>query len=162
MAAIASQSVSGGSLSNQASVLPGDTALGMHAIKTFIVEDSPIILDNLIATLEELASVTVVGSAPDESTAVEQLSHLDDLDLLIIDVFLKSGSGLEVLRNATQYGSAAKRVVLTNYATPNMREKCRLLGADRVFDKSNELDDLIAYCTRLAETRDDSSGNSPD
>ncbi len=124
----------------------------MPAVRTFIVEDSPIILDNLVATLEEMAPVRVVGSAADESSAVARLAQLQDgVDLIIIDVFLKAGSGLGVLRGATQSGLRAKRVVLTNYATADMRDKCKALGADHVFDKSNDLDELLSYCTRLAE-----------
>lgn len=127
-----------------------------RVVKTFIVEDSPIILDNLVATLEEMAPVEVVGSAADEATALAKLSRLDQpVDLIIIDVFLRSGSGLGVLRGISNSARGAKRVVLTNYATPDMRDKCRSLGADRVFDKSNDLDDLIAYCTRLLEDGDD-------
>jgi hypothetical protein len=38
-----------------------------------------------------------------------------------------------------------------------MRRKCLELGADRVFDKSNEIDALILYCCRLA---DGSTGNT--
>jgi DNA-binding NarL/FixJ family response regulator len=124
----------------------------MLPVKTFIVEDSPIILDNLVATLEELAPVDVIGSAPDEDTAVNWLTADGrDVDLVIIDVFLKSGSGLGVLRRAAQRSVPGKRVVLTNYATNEMRKKCLELGADRVFDKSNELDDLLLYCSRLAD-----------
>jgi len=48
-------------------------------------------------------------------------------------------------------------VVLTNYATPDMRNICRDLGADRVFDKSSELESLIAYCGTLAERTDGAS-----
>ena len=130
-------------------------------VKTFIVEDSPIILDNLVATLEEMSPVRVVGSAADEASALERMKQLDgELDLVIIDVFLKSGSGLGVLRSAAQAGLQAKRVVLTNYATPDMREKCRALGAHRVFDKSNDLDDLISYCMRLAGGAVDTSPGS--
>ena len=39
-----------------------------------------------------------------------------------------------------------------------MRRKCAELGADKVFDKSNEIDALISYCIRLANGGD--SGNS--
>ena len=131
----------------------------MPAVKTFIVEDSPIILDNLVATLEELAPVKVVASAPDEASAVRWLSDPGNAcDLAIIDVFLKSGSGLGVLK-ALGSGAAqwtGKRVVLTNYATADIRQKCKALGADQVFDKSNELDELIAYCTRLVQGAPDS------
>ena len=127
----------------------------MPIVKTFIVEDSPIILDNLVATLEELAPVKVVGSAADEAAAVRWLTDPNnEYDLAIIDVFLKSGSGLGVLKS-TARPQAGKRVVLTNYATADMRQKCKALGADRVFDKSSELDELIAYCTRLGEGEPD-------
>jgi DNA-binding NarL/FixJ family response regulator len=122
-----------------------------HLLHTFIVEDSAIILENLIATLEELASVHVIGHAADEAAAVQQLAQLgDEVDLVIVDVFLRAGSGLGVLRRARLGGTTAPCVVLTNYATADMREKCSALGADRVFDKSNDLDELIGYCTRLA------------
>ncbi len=131
----------------------------MVPVKTFIVEDSPIILDNLVATLEELSPVHVVGSAPDEEGAVTWLTvEGRDVDLVIIDVFLKAGSGLGVLKRAAQRNLPGKRVVLTNYATHEMRKKCLELGADRVFDKSNELDDLVTYCARLS---DDASDTGP-
>ena len=125
----------------------------MPPVNTFIVEDSPIILDNLVATLEELAPVRVVGSAADEDTAVRWLADPDHAcELVIIDMFLKSGSGLGVLRASGAGGaSAPKRIVLTNYATPDMRARCAALGADRVFDKSSELDELITYCMRLGD-----------
>jgi DNA-binding NarL/FixJ family response regulator len=120
-------------------------------IRTFIVEDSPIILENLVATLEELSPVQVIGSAGDEASAVQWLLHgAQSCELVIIDVYLRSGSGLGVLRSTAHAGLTGKCVVLTNYATPGMRAKCTLLGAHRVFDKSGELDELITYCTQLA------------
>ena len=124
----------------------------MDAIRTFIVEDSALILENLVAALEELSPVRVIGHAADESTAVSCLQTLcGAVDLVIIDVFLQSGSGLGVLRCVALSGLRAKRVVLTNHATRDMRNTCRALGADRVFDKSNELEDLLGYCTGLAD-----------
>lgn len=129
-----------------------DAAEPPRALRTFIVEDSAIILDNLVATLEEMAPVEVVGSASDESSAVQRLHELgEDVDLVIVDIFLRAGSGLGVLNRMAQEGHGAKRAVLTNYATADMRKKCLALGADQVFDKSNDLDNLIAYCTDLNE-----------
>jgi DNA-binding NarL/FixJ family response regulator len=91
-----------------------------------------------------------VGSAADEATALTWLARQGkDCDLIIIDVFLKSGTGLGVLRAALDLGLRGKRVVLTNYATNDMRAACRALGADRVFDKSNEVEELLVYCDRL-------------
>jgi DNA-binding NarL/FixJ family response regulator len=64
---------------------------------------------------------------------------------------LKRGSGLGVLRAASEMAKPVGLVVLSNYATPDMRRKCLELGASRVFDKSNEIDALIQYCARLAD-----------
>ncbi|MEI7464652.1 MAG: response regulator [Burkholderiales bacterium] len=123
----------------------------MGQLKTYIVEDSPVIRENLIAALEELASVDVVGTAADENTAVQWLSiHSNDCDLMIVDVFLAQGSGLGVLKAAREHEKPTTLVVLSNYATTDMRRKCIELGADRVFDKSSEIDALIIYCTRLS------------
>jgi DNA-binding NarL/FixJ family response regulator len=123
----------------------------MQSLQTFIVEDSPVIRDNLIAALEELAPVKVVGSAESEADALEWLGSADhSFDLVIIDIFLKGGSGLGVLRHMNGRRRATKLVVLTNYATPDMRKRCLELGADKVFDKSDEIDALIQYCSRMA------------
>jgi DNA-binding NarL/FixJ family response regulator len=119
-------------------------------VKTYIVEDSPVILKNLVVALEELAPVQVVGTAADEAAALAWLRNPDNAaDLVIIDIFLKSGSGLGVLRAMKSLGLGAKRVVLTNYATADMRQACLNLGADRVFDKSGEVEELLAYCSRV-------------
>jgi DNA-binding NarL/FixJ family response regulator len=134
----------------------------MHRLKTYVVEDSQVIRENLIATLEELGPVEVVGTAEDESTAVHWLARQDShFDLVVVDIFLKGGSGLGVLRALNAAPRRHKVVVLSNYATPDMRLKCESLGADQVFDKSNDIDALILYCSRLAETQAVQGGSSP-
>ena len=126
----------------------------MPALKTYIVEDSPVIRENLIATLEEMAPVTVVGSAADEAGAREWLaSDGNTCDVVIIDIFLRKGSGLGVLQALQQKPKRCKRLVLSNFATPDIRNRCLALGADGVFDKSHEIDALIAYCQQLADER---------
>ena len=123
----------------------------MTQLKAFIVEDSPVIRENLVAALEEMAPIRVIGNAEDESAAIGWLSQRENrCDLVVVDIFLKSGSGLGVLKAAAKLPEPTKLVVLSNYATPDMRRKCLELGADRVFDKSNEIDALLQYCVRLA------------
>jgi DNA-binding NarL/FixJ family response regulator len=120
-------------------------------LKTYIVEDSPVIRENLIATLEELVPVQVIGTADNETAATTWLKQGNNhCDLVIVDIFLKSGSGLGVLAASAGLPPNTKRIVLSNYATPDMRRKCLQLGADKVFDKSNEIDALITYCQGLA------------
>lgn len=123
----------------------------MQRLKTYIVEDSPVIRESLIAALEEMAPIDVVGVAEDEASAVRWLGERDNsADLVIVDIFLKQGSGLGVLRLADRASAPRTMVVLSNHATPEIRRKCAELGANKVFDKSNELDALMLYCERLA------------
>lgn len=122
----------------------------MRTLSCFIVEDSPVIRDNLIETLEEMVPVRVCGTAESESDALDALRRQSPRpDLVIIDIFLKAGSGLGVLQQARQHCYGRHLVVLSNYATPEMRRRCAELGADRVFDKSSELEELIGYCETL-------------
>ena len=124
------------------------------ALSCFIVEDSPIIRQNLIATLEEMLPMQVVGTAEDAAGALQWMQAPGArCDLMIIDIFLKAGSGLGVLQQARQYHYGRHLVVLSNYATPEMRRRCAELGADRVFDKSSELEELIGYCETLMNPR---------
>ena len=76
-------------------------------LNIYIVEDSPVIREDLIATLEELVPVRVVGTAEDEATALSWLSEPGRrVDLVIVDIFLKAGSGLGVLRAAQALAAA--------------------------------------------------------
>lgn len=130
----------------------------MPPLRTFIVEDSAIILESLVPTLEEWGDVKVIGVAADERSALTWLATRGhEVELLIVDIFLQSGSGLGVLRAVTGLPAHARRVVLTNYATEPMRQKCLALGADAVFDKSTDLDTLLAECVRWAHH----AGRSP-
>lgn len=126
--------------------------MAMPDLKTYIVEDSPVIRENLVAALEEMTPVEVVGTAEDEVSARHWLEEkANECDLVIIDIFLRKGSGLGVLQGLAQTRRDCKRIVLSNFATPDMRRKCLDLGAHKVFDKSNEIDALIGYCLRLGE-----------
>ena len=125
----------------------------MDNTRIYIVEDSSIIRENLIEALQENAPVEVVGTAEDERSAVAWLrdrSHASEL--VIVDIFLKSGSGLGVLKAMQDMPDAPIRIVLSNHATPEIRVKCLQLGATKVFDKSNELDEMLGWLNRFAQS----------
>jgi DNA-binding NarL/FixJ family response regulator len=62
-------------------------------------------------------------------------------------LFLKQGSGLACLPPVETTEALGKEVVvLSNYATADIRQRCAQLGVDAVFDKSNEIDALIDFC----------------
>jgi two-component system, OmpR family, response regulator len=119
-------------------------------LRTYIVEDNATIRENLIDTLAELAAVRSLGWADAENVARGWLAdHRGDWDLVIVDLFLKQGSGLGVLEACQSRSRDQRVVVLSNYATSDIRKRCAELGADAVFDKSNEIDALVDYCLAL-------------
>ena len=121
------------------------------ALITFLVEDNQTIRDNLIPTLEDMTSARVLGVAETEMAAIHWLrSHDGNWDLAIVDLFLKEGSGLGVLMGCRDRPAHQRIVVLTNYATADIRKRCMAQGADAVFDKSTELDELLEFCKRVA------------
>ncbi|AEG94193.1 response regulator [Ramlibacter tataouinensis] len=116
-------------------------------LRTYIVEDNATIRENLIGALEELACVKALGWAETEDDAAAWLAAQSaQWDLAIVDLFLKQGSGLGVLEACRGRMPRQRVVVLSNYATDDMRRRCAQLGADAVFDKSNEIDALVDWC----------------
>jgi DNA-binding NarL/FixJ family response regulator len=117
------------------------------ALLTFLVEDNRTIRDNLIPALEDLSSVRIVGFAETETVAVDWLAtHRDEWQLLVVDLFLKEGSGLGVLRSCATRSPLQRAVVLSNYINADIRARCKALGADAVFDKSKDLEAFFDYC----------------
>ena len=121
-------------------------AAELHA---FVVEDNPTICENLVGTLEELTCMRVVGTSPSEAGAREWLDlHGGHWDLLIVDLFLRGGSGIHLVQQLPPRAAWQKVVIFSNYVNANVRKRCAQLGVDAVFDKSTEIDALVDYCAR--------------
>ena len=126
----------------------------MPPLAVFIVEDSPALREALVATLQDLAPVRVTGTAAGAAEALRALAaDPPPCDLAIVDLFLAQGSGLDLLQALQLRRSPLRRVVLTNAATPAMRARCLALGAEQVFDKSTDIEALVAWCATLASAR---------
>ena len=120
-------------------------------LEVYVVEDNVIVLESLIAALEELAPVHVRRHrGRRERGGRLAAANGERCDLVIVDIFLRTGSGLGVLAAARRKRPEAALVVLSNYATDEMRARCLASGADRVFDKSRDIDQLVAYCIALS------------
>ncbi len=118
----------------------------MH-LQAFVIEDNATIRENLIGTLEELTCVKVAGTSATEDDAIAWLEeHNDDWELVIVDLFLKQGSGIHLAQRINRKRPTQKIVVFSNYINASVRKRCAQLGVDAVFDKSTEIDSLVDYC----------------
>jgi len=108
-------------------------------LRVVLVEDSPIIRARLAESLSEIPNLEIVGHAESESDA---LSLLDSggWDAVVLDLQLRQGTGLGVLRRLKQGGrpSHSTVIVFTNYAFPQYRDRSLSFGADFFFDKARE------------------------
>ncbi len=111
--------------------------------KVVLVEDNTTIRETLVPALQELAGARVVAMTDGAQEALETLRQVP-WDVLVLDMFLRKGTGLEVLAQLPGELAGRKVYVLTNYATADLRKACVRLGADAVFDKSTELDEFFA------------------
>jgi two-component system, OmpR family, response regulator len=120
------------------------------AVRAYLVEDHTNIRESLAETLNEVVQIDVVGQADNEADAVAWLAkNPEGWDLVVADIFLKSGNGVGVIAACKNRQKNQKVVVLTAFGTPEIRRLCNDLGVDVVFDKSIDTDAMIAYCKTL-------------
>jgi len=116
-------------------------------LSVFVVEDNAEIHENLVGALEELTCVKVVGGAASEEQALAWMDGGSDWDMVIVDLFLKGGSGMRLVQRVQRVRPEQKIIVFSNYVNASVRKRCAQLGVDAVFDKSTEIDALVDYCS---------------
>lgn len=121
-----------------------------HPLRVVIVEDSERILTHLAEELSAIDNLCIAGTAATEAEAVKLLGRRH-WDLAILDLQLKDGNGLRVLKAVReQLADAGTIAVFTNYAFPQYRKRSLELGADYFFDKSRELPRLVSLAADMA------------
>lgn len=102
-----------------------------------IVDDSQVVRDLLTQVIGGLPNLEVVGRAGSVSEAIEAIRQLKP-GIVLLDISLPDGSGLEVLEAVKREQPATLVIMLTNLAYDQYREKSAKLGADYFFDKTTE------------------------
>lgn len=111
-------------------------------VPVLLVEDSPFITRSLVDLIEEDGRCRVIHTAETEEEAIARLAS-GTCAIAIVDLQLKRGSGLGVLAYLRGRADRPLTIVLTNFARPEIRAECRVLGAHHFFDKSREFDRVM-------------------
>jgi DNA-binding NarL/FixJ family response regulator len=123
-------------------------------LRVLLVEDSPIIREHLIEAIATSNRIKVIGYADTESQAVEALQQ-SECDVIILDLGLAEGSGLQVLKSArSEIDYSPVVVVFTNYTHPNSRKQMMKLGADYFLSKTEDFERLRRIMQGLASPQD--------
>ncbi|HVP87706.1 MAG TPA: response regulator [Casimicrobiaceae bacterium] len=120
-------------------------------MRVFLVEDSPLIRKRIVDSLDSIGGFEVIGFSESEEEAVETIADVQP-DVVITDIRLKQGNGIEVVRQVRLKPVAVqpKIYVLSNYAYPEYKRQCELVGADDFFDKSSEYDRFLDTLQQVA------------
>jgi len=119
-------------------------------IRVFIVEDSEMLRKRFIRFLDDLTGFEVAGEAEGAEEAIQGIRDSKP-DLVILDIMLKRGSGIDVLREIRTVPRLPAVFVFTNYPFSFYKKTCRGEGTLFFFDKATEMDRMLA---KLAEFRD--------
>lgn len=137
--------------------VPEDQKPGRKApagLKVFLVEDSALFRERLTENLESTGTIDIVGSADTEQSAIAAL-QLCTWDVVVLDLLLRQGSGLEVLKALQQTGRPARTtvIVLTDHDFYLYRSKALEFGADHFYVKSREANLVIKLLKEMASRR---------
>lgn len=128
----------------------------MEKIKLLIVDDSELLQKRLLEFFAEFDSVQVVGQELNVQGAINFLAQ-QQTDLVILDIRLPDGNGIDVLRHIKKNHSPTRVLVFTNYAEPDYRIRCMEEGADWFLEKSRESERLETIVEQLIFDRNNAS-----
>lgn len=121
-------------------------------LQVLLVEDSAIICNLIANIVNDVSGVSVTESVGSEADAIAAVNH-GNVDVVILDLQLRSGTGFGVLRAMRKMARRPAVVVLTNFALNTYRESALALGARHFLDKSRDYDRLPGILSELAASR---------
>jgi DNA-binding NarL/FixJ family response regulator len=124
-------------------------------LRTLLVEDSRDIRPRMVRCLSDLDDVSVVATSETIAEAGDLIRELQP-DFLVLDLSLPDGNSADHIRHFKSLATHMEVAIHSNDASAHMRQKCLNEGASWFFDKSGELEDLLALVqerARLAKMR---------
>lgn len=105
-------------------------------MKLLIVDDSELLQARLKKAIAAANDKICICQAFNCLEAIGSFSSFAP-DILILDIALPDGSGIDLLKKFKYENPKAIEIILTNYPTAEFNKICKQLGADYFFDKSN-------------------------
>jgi DNA-binding NarL/FixJ family response regulator len=126
-------------------------------LRILLVDDAPIVRHGLFQLLEDQPGLEVIGEADNVTDALDAIARLRP-DVVILDMQLGAGSGLEVLKSCKRVQPAPVFIVFT--FQPSLQEACIQAGADFFFSKGCSVEQMLQAFVTLRERRHPRAGGS--
>lgn len=114
---------------------------GEPPLRVLLVEDSKVLAERLRETLNQMEGVEVIETVDDERSAIDA-ARRESIDLMVLDLQLRSGTGFGVLQSLGSQRPAV--IVLTNFSVPEYQRRAESMGVEYFLNKSRD-------CERLAD-----------
>ena len=111
-------------------------------IRALIVDDHPLIRDGIAALLAREPSIELVGEADDAARGVAQFALLQP-DVVLMDLQMPGGSGLDAIGEILAIDPGAKVIVLTTFAGDVRARRALQAGARSYLIKGRVRTDLV-------------------
>jgi two-component system, OmpR family, response regulator len=119
-------------------------------LRVLLVEDSAMLADRICEELRNLEDVEVIAVVDNQKDATDWVRK-GSVDVIVLDLQLKQGSGFGVLRGLGERRPAI--IIMTNHVLPEYRVCAKRLGADHFLNKSNDYVHLADVVGSLRDTR---------
>lgn len=121
-----------------------------HApVKVFLADDSALIRERVAAMLSARA-MDIVGQAGSTQDSIDGILSAHP-DVVVLDVQLDGGSGLQVLQAVHRIEPEIEFVVFSIHAGPAYRKSYLDAGAQCFLDKTAEVEQLVAAVEKLSQ-----------
>ena len=111
-------------------------------MKIYVIDDSMMIWAWLRDIATDIEDLLIAGFSAKSNGAVERILELRP-DLVILDLRLPGGSGIQLLKQIKEATPDTPVAVFTSYMLDSYKTQCLELGADYMFDKSRDHEKLV-------------------
>src|ERR1700674_3944763 len=127
-----------------------DDMLMVRSLRVLLVEDSKVLTERLTEAIRQISDVELIGTADTEAAALAAVKR-DSVDVIILDLHLKQGTGFGVMRALATTQQKPRIIVLTNYDLPEYKNAAIALGATHFLDKARDYGRLPEVLHEICE-----------
>lgn len=117
-------------------------------MKVLIVDRSSVIRERLLKLLSRFKEIDDVILAGNEGELIAAL-QIYQPEIVIIDFSLPEGTVVRLFENLNGNYRDIRWIVLADYLTPAIQQKCWLSGVEYVFDKNSQFEKAIELIQTL-------------
>ncbi len=119
-----------------------------HIYKILLIDDHPLVRHGLSELISSEPDLEVCGEASTVKEAFKLITSLHP-DIAIVDLSLKDGSGLELIKQATALSTSTKFLVFSMFDEVLYSERALHAGAMGYINKQNAMEEVINAIRRV-------------